>query len=142
MTDVQATLLGALLGGIIGVVGTYLGAIRIANRQFLIDAATKLREAFRDELATVQAPGEVVALNLLEDAFKKHLIAISEFNRRLPKCKRRAFNQAWQDYHCYPQPPFIHFLEQYTTRTGSIEQKKKNRSLAIERIEHILSFTN
>ena len=142
MTGVQATLLGALLGGIIGVVGTYLGAIRIANRRFLIDAGTKLREAFNDELASLKAPGQIDALPLLESGFKKHLIAISEFNRRLSKCKRPAFNQAWQDYHCHPQPPFIHSLNQYTTRTGSMEQKKKNRDLAVERIEHILSFTN
>ncbi len=142
MTEVQATLIGALLGGIIGVVGTYLGAIRIANRRFLIDAGTRLREAFNDELASLKAPGEIDALTLLESAFKKHLIAFSEFNRRLPKCKRPALNQAWQDYHCHPRPPFIHFLEQYTTRTGSMEEKKKNRDLAIERIEHILSFTD
>ncbi len=145
MSDAQATIfagiVGAILGGIIGVVGTYLGAVKIANRRFIVDAGTKLREAFQDELATLKAPGEVDALSLLESAFKKHLIAISEFNRRLPKCKRCAFNQAWQDYHCYPQPPFIHFLEQYTTTTGSMEEKEKNRNLAIERIEHILSFT-
>lgn len=145
MTDAQATIfagtVGAILGGIIGVVGTYLGAVKIANRRFLIDAGTKLREAFNDELAALKAPEEIDALSLLEGTFKKHLIAISEFNRRLPECKRLAFNQAWQDYHCYPQPPFIHFLKQYTTRTGSMEQKKKNRNLAIERIEHILSFT-
>ena len=141
MTNTEATLLAAIIGGVIGIVGTYVGAILIANRDRRIDAGRRLREAFQDELATLKAPGEIDALTLLESAFKKHLIAISEFNYRLPKCKRSAFDQAWQHYYCYPQQPFYPFLEQYTTTTGSMEQKKKNRNLAIERIEHILSFT-
>jgi len=140
MNVVQATLLGALLGGIIGVVGTYLGAIRIANKQFLIDAGTKFRAAFHDELATLKAQEKIDAINILESAFKKHLIAISEFVRRLPRCKRATFNQAWENYYCHPATKIQH-LVQYDTVTGSTDQRKKNRELAIKRIEHILSFS-
>ena len=144
MTNTEATLLAAIIGGVIGIVGTYAGAILIANRNRRIDAGRKLREAFQDELVSLEVlpiPGEVDAFDTLNGASKKHLIAISEFSCALSRCKRSAFNQAWQQYHCYPEPPFTHFLEQYDTRTGSIEQRKKNRELAIERIKHILSFT-
>lgn len=144
MTNTEATLLAAIIGGIIGIVGTYLGAILIANRDRRINARRRLREAFQDELASLEVlaiPGEGDAFDILSGAFKKHFIAISEFTHIINRCKRNAFNQAWQDYHCYPKPPFPHFLEQYDTKTGSIEQRKKNRELAIERIKHILSFT-
>jgi hypothetical protein len=143
MTNTEATLLAAIIGGVIGIVGTYAGAILIANRDRRIDAGRRLREAFQDELASLEVlpiPGEVDAFGILNSAFKKHLIAISEFAHVIPRCKRNLFSQAWQQYHCYPEPPFTHFLEQYDTRTGSIEQRKKNRELAIERIKHILSF--
>lgn len=140
MTNAEATLLAAIVGGVIGIIGTYLGAIRIANRRFLIDAGTKFREAFQGELATLEVPGDIDAFTILQSAFKRHLIAISEFNRRLPKCKRAGYIQAWKDYHCHPEA-HIHFLEQYDTVTGSTEQREKNRVLAIKRIKHILSFT-
>jgi len=144
MTNTEATLLAAIIGGVIGIVGTYSGAILIANRDRRIDAGRRLREAFQDELASLEVlpiPGEGDAFDMLNGAFKKHLIATSEFARLVSRCKRNSFNQAWQDYHCYPKPPFPHFLEQYDTRTGSIEQRKKNRELAIQRVKHILSFT-
>lgn len=145
MTDTQATLTagiaGAIIGGVIGVIGTYIGAVLIANRQHLIEAGRRLREAFQEELAILQASEDIEVCDLLENAFKKHLIAVSEFKYILPKSKSIIFSQAWEQYHCNPQLTHIHFLEQYSTIGGSREQKNNNRKLAIERIKHILSFT-
>lgn len=145
MTDVKITIItgivSTILGGVIGVVGTYIGAVRIANRQRLLDAGLRLREAFQDEITLLQIGGNIDACHLLECAFKKHLIAVSEFKYILPKRKRVAFDQAWQQYHCFQGPPYIHFLEQYNTVGGRMEQREKNRQTVIQRLNHILSFT-
>lgn len=141
MTDVQATLLGTIIGGVIGVIGTYLGAMKIADRQRFIDAGRRLREAFQDELAILRGPDDCDAFTLLNSSFKKHLIAITEFRYVLHGNKIESFNRAWLTYHCTSEAPFIHLLEQYDTKTGSREQRNKNRELAIQRINRILSFT-
>ena len=144
MTDTQATLTagiaGAIIGGVIGIIGTYIGAVRIANRQHLVEAGRRLRDAFQEELAILQASEDIEVCDLLKSAFKKHLIAVSEFKYILPKSKSIIFSQAWEQYHCHPELTHIQFLEQYST-IGSREQKNSNRKLAIERIKHILSFT-
>ncbi|MGA2467807.1 MAG: hypothetical protein ABSH06_26100 [Thermodesulfobacteriota bacterium] len=96
MTNTEATLMAAIIGGVIGIVGTYAGAILIANRDRRIDAGRKFREAFQDELASLEVlpiPGEADAFDILNGPFKKHLIAISEFSCILSRCKRNALNQ-------------------------------------------------
>ena len=141
MTDVEATLWGTVIGGFIGVIGTYFGAMKIAKRQRFIDTGLRLREAFQEELAILQVSEDCDAVAHLTSAFKKHFIAISEFRYVLPSCKLNSFDEAWRNYHCTSEPPYIHLLEQYDTRSGSGEQQNKNRELAIQRIRHILSFT-
>ena len=147
MNEIQATLLtgfcGAILGGAIGVIGTYVGATRIAARDRLADAGRRMREAFYDELAALEVDGgrDLRAHTLLESAFKKHLIAVSEYMHILSMERRRTIAAAWVQYHCCQGKPEMHFLEQYNTVAGSTDQRDSNRRLAIERIRHLLSLT-
>lgn len=144
MTDVQANLLSGIIGAVIGGVIGFIGSNKIANRQIIVDAGYRLRDAFRDELAAFEAPGKIDAYSLLDRGFQKHLKAITEFRYALPKRKHQAFDQAWQEYHCIGgtgDAPLVHFLEQYTTNGVSLGEGHANRQLAIQRIKQILSFT-
>ncbi len=144
MTNIEATLFGAGMGGIIGVIGTYIGAVKIMDRQLLLDAGRRLRESFQTELAILCANKEKIdAFFLLDRAFQKHAMAVNEFKYILRGNKCNSFDQAWQEYHCTNSGDgnLIHFLEQYNTIGVSVEERVKNRELAITRIGNILSFT-
>lgn len=136
---VGSAIIGALVGALIG----YRLSISLSNITAFNEAGRKLREAFYDELATLDGGSikDIDAHDILEIAFKKHMIAFWEFNVHIAESKRSAFNQAWQKYHCCPKTD-IHLLEQYDTVTGSMEQREKNRKLAIKNIQDIISFTN
>lgn len=145
MTDAEATLVagisGAIIGGVIGVIGTYIGSIRISQQQRFVDAGRRLREAFHDEMATLRSDRHVNAATLLEDAFKKHLIAVTEFSYVLPESKRSYYYHTWNDYCSIPDHPGATFFEQYLSGHGNIQDSENNVKLAIERINNILSFT-
>jgi hypothetical protein len=136
-----SAVVGAILGAIIGGICTYLGAVRMAGRERLLDAGRRLREAFQLELAVLEGKGDKVNTSVvLENAFQKHLIAVNDFRYALTGCKRDAFNQAWEQYHCTDSGnnKFIHSLDQYG---GFPSERDENRKLAIDKINHILSFT-
>ncbi|HLA29262.1 MAG TPA: hypothetical protein VJZ49_15355 [Syntrophales bacterium] len=146
MTD---TIVGALIGvgsAILGaIVGAWIGyrlSISLVHVTTRHNAASNLRKAFYDELAILNMSSlkDIDACSMLEGAFKKHMIAFWELKSTLPKSKCVAFTQAWEEYYCYPGTG-DHHLEQYDTLTGGSEQRKGKRTLAIKRIEHILSFT-
>lgn len=143
MTDAVIGLIGTIIGGAIGVIGTYIGAVKVAQKQILMDAGRKLREAFQPELTILEGAGrQVNTIAILEAAFQKHSIAVNDFMYTLIgcKCKPSAFNQAWEQYHCTDNGnnKLIHSLDQYG---GFPSERDDNRKLAIDRINRILSFT-
>lgn len=141
MTEAEATLVGALVGGTIGVVGTYFGALRIERIKIRYVVNNKLREAFAVELATLQrADDKFNHIALLESSFIKHQIAANEFTDFLTRSELCAFNKAWHKYYNYPKQipnpldgPF--FGTKYPNTS-------KGRNDAIKSIEDILAFSN
>jgi hypothetical protein len=140
-SDVISAIVGAILGGIIGIVGTVVGAIFTTNRQRRIEAGDRLRIAFHDELAALRTESGD-AHEILSSSFKKHLIAVTDFKYAISSKLRISFDKAWRDYYCDDGDTSQPFLEQYSEHIGSIEGARESRSLAIKRIEHILSFSN
>lgn len=155
MTDAMLSVIGTIFGTIVGLVGgsviTWWGAVKLADRQSAITknlaiaerkaiAGIKLRAAFHDELALLRQSGGD-ACQILETAFNKHLIAITEFSYSITPDIRPSFDKAWQEYHCHECDPRTPYLTQYSPRLGDTNLARENRNLAIRRIEHILSFT-
>lgn len=143
MDESTATLVGAFIGGIVGIAGTYLVSVYEAKKQQFFTACQRLREAFHNELAILSDPSDTSdSADILQSAFKKHLSAVIEFKYVLRGCRLDRFNKAWNEYYYGDGEISIPFLEQYSRHIGNIGLAKKNRDLAIKKIEHILSFTN
>ena len=53
MTNTEVTLLAAIIGGVIGIVGTYIGAIAIANRQARKESTDNFIDIFETIKATI-----------------------------------------------------------------------------------------
>jgi hypothetical protein len=141
MTETEATLVGALVGGAIGVIGTYFGALRIERIKIRYVVNNKLREAFAIELATLQRADEKFNhISLLDSSFLKHQIAVNEFTDFLDRFELFAFNKAWHKYYNYPKqiknPLDGPFFETKYPNTPY------GRSEAIKNIEAILAFSN
>ena len=108
-------------------------------------AGLVLREEFANELNALNPlviGSETDAFEVLEQAFPKHLKAITEFRPFLTGNRLKGFDKAWAEYDCYDGDKNQHFLEQYSIHIGSITSYKESCKLAIERINKILEFTN
>jgi len=135
MNEVLATLLGACVGAVAAIAGAYI----TTGRQHKIEAGYRLRLAFHEELAVLRdASDNSDPCDILKSSLKKHLIAVEEFKFAICKRKIPSFEKAWEEYYKVDGFPFP---EQYFKHLGGIELANKNRELAIQRIEHILSFT-
>lgn len=128
---VAGTLLGVLLGAWL----TYRFAAVLANDAAKRFAGVKLREAFAPELAKFSQPDRlnmIISIDILENAFDKHQIAVNEFRFYLTGKELKAFDRAWRDYYCAPdnQVDFSRYL-------GGAEEMKE----ALTRMEAIVAFT-
>lgn len=138
MTDADATLLAAavgLIGGAIGIIGTYSGAIRIARRNNRVMAGMRLREAFARELSMLQyheGYGIAEIPHILKTAFEKHHTAVNEFRFFLTGNELESFNKTWKEYDDYPD------FNKYTVLPATAE---KDIQKVIDRIEAIRKFT-
>jgi hypothetical protein len=104
MTEIQATILGAIIGAIlgggIGVVGTYFGAVNISNRERKVKLFNDTAEALRIALIkTIQR------LDFHKGAFtiiKEDFIIHDELRRRFELCLDdnaiNGFKKAWDNY--------------------------------------------
>ena len=75
MTDIQATLIagigGAIIGGAIGIIGTYLGTVKITKRQEFNKAADIFRADFIDEIFMLRKniiSGDTFISNIITDS--------------------------------------------------------------------------
>lgn len=104
MTEVQATILvaiiSAFLGGGIGVVGTYIGAVKISNRERKVKLFNDTAEALRIALIkTIQR------LDIHKGTFtiiKEDFLIHDELRRRFELClddnANDGFKKAWDKY--------------------------------------------
>ncbi|OQZ02747.1 MAG: hypothetical protein B6D34_10305 [Candidatus Brocadia sp. UTAMX1] len=104
MNEIQATIfsgiVGAILGGVIGVVGTYFGAVKISDRERKIKLFNDTAETLRIALIkTIQR------LDIQKGAFtiiKEDFLIHDELRRRFELCLDDAaidgFNKVWDKY--------------------------------------------
>ena len=127
-------IISAIVGGIIGIIGTYMGSVRLSRINNKHLAGLRLREAFSIELSALQfseSKTEHEIITILESSFNKHYMAINEFRFFLNRCSLLSFNKAWDEYYKNPiggnPPDFSQYM-------GDI-------NLALTRINKILEFT-
>ena len=138
MTDTQAIILAAvigLVGGAIGIIGTYIGSVKLARINNKSLAGFRLREAFAPELIILQHPEERGIAEIpyiLKTAFGKHQMAVNEFRFFLTDNELTSFNNVWEEYDDYTD--FNKYIVLPTTAKEDIQK-------AINRIEAILDFT-
>ena len=72
MTDATATIIGVIIGGLIGISGTLVGAFYVTTWQRFMESSQRLRFAFHDELAVLRDLSDSTdPAVLLQGAFKK-----------------------------------------------------------------------
>jgi len=110
MTNVEATLLGAVIGGTIAFLGTYFGAIKISDRERHIKIFNDTAEALRNALIKTQQrlanakvdrskPNDIkeIAIDIIKENFTHH----DELARRFQLCitdKDTGFTKTWNNY--------------------------------------------
>lgn len=109
MTEAIAAILGAIVGGIIGIVSSHFASKE--SRSIALDsikitehnrAAAKLRSAFAPVQARIKLVGEdkyQAVCNILIDLTPVLAAAIEEFRPFVPEGKRSEYQEAWED--CY-----------------------------------------
>jgi hypothetical protein len=104
------------------------------------NAAAAFRAAFANTLTALRNTNADPA-DILIDAFATHVTAVNEFSGFL--CfSRNAFKRAWDKYAYHDDKgKFPHpFFEQYSNAGCSASEAKQRRELAINRLEHLLSY--
>jgi hypothetical protein len=101
-------------------------------------ASAAFRSAFSDAYSKIRN-GNDNPFTILTAAFPGHETAVLEFARYLGPIARKGLLEAWRKFHSHEKAN-IRFLEQYTTTGVSLSQVQSNRKLAIQRIEHLLSY--
>lgn len=137
-------------GGILtATLGAYL-VWRNNRRTRSANAAAAFRAAFTPVLATLQSPRNGVGATraLLSAAFQGHHEAVLVFRPYVGQLNRRGFDKAWGQYRCdqskdfkelgFPDPEQLAHLCEYIA-IGA-EEESTVRSLALQRIEHLVSF--
>lgn len=101
MTNVEATICGAILGAVIAGAGTYFGAIRIANRErkakLFNDTAETLRIAL---IKTIQRLD--IGMQNSHSIIREDFLLHDELRRRFELCLGcktvNTFKEAWNNY--------------------------------------------
>ena len=131
--------IGGLVGALLLSVFNHWLAKSRSKKDRMASTSRDLRAAFADELSKLgNAPDN--AFDILKDAYSKHEKAGLEFAHFLPCSAKQRFLQAWETYRCHPKNPGVPFLEQYSKHLGDVSLAARNRALAIERINRVVSF--
>jgi len=143
MTEIEAILMSALIGGAIGIIGSVIGsrmsrsttlaAIKITefNR-----AAAKFRAAFLPQIAYLNHGADIKSCGNLREVLshfylRGHLQALEIFKPYLCPADQRGIERAWSEY-CHKDDPNNLDFDQYLEPGG--------RELAHSRIETLLKF--
>lgn len=139
MTEaIWITIISAVITPIISGFISYYISRRTIWRDNFLQASVRLSEAFSKELTVLKQGGMkylLDAVQLLESAFDKHSIAVTEFRFTLPKSKRSSFDKVWKHYNGDDGDGRT-CLGQYSIGLGGTGSQG-----AIQNIEEILEFT-
>ncbi|MGB1801141.1 MAG: hypothetical protein ACPHLK_09980 [Gammaproteobacteria bacterium] len=148
MIDLGSFSLGTLLGIFLtSLVNHFLAKSRNKEnreRHSRMEAGEKLNEAFASALIFL-SPHVIEdkdAYDVLNESFKAHASAVMQFRRHLSESEKGDFDKAWYEYYCHDGDKDAPFLEQYSSHIGSHESYLENCSLAVKRINKILSYAN
>jgi hypothetical protein len=134
-----SAIIAAILGGVIGIFGTYFGAIRLANFNSKRIAGMRLRETFGLELAILRNPkGNFLNVApIIESLFINQQMAVDEFRFFLTPKKLIAFNKVWGEYYNQKKQG----IELFMYREWKYISDPSERDKAIKLIEDIIAFT-
>lgn len=134
---------GLLTAALLLLLGTFIAHLLSKSRgreEKRKQAAKIFINQFIDELDLLRSRIDYGdTYDILEPAAQKHKRAVVVFRQYLGARERSALDKAWQEYYEHPQQSGIPFLEQYFNG-GSLDKRKINRKVAIERIEKLLGF--
>ena len=145
----------ALVAGGFGITGSLLGVLigyylsrKLAKEDRDIRAfnaaATKFREAFRDEILALDAIFGTLPVDtsiFLEAAFNKHRSAVFDFKHFLTGENAISFEKAWNEYCSYEtEHGQIEALVQYAGLGHPGSHANALRQLAKARLEKLLMF--
>ncbi|MFZ0943667.1 MAG: hypothetical protein WB930_09240 [Syntrophobacteraceae bacterium] len=134
LTSLIGTLVGAVLGGLVA----YHFGKKLADRQQIKQAALAFTKAFLDELKRLEAQEDLDTYSILSPAFAKHEAAVYELMFHLPKQRQAELKTVWHLYY-YDLKTGIPFLEQYADG-GVVNERKSKRDRARERIQKLIDF--
>jgi len=143
ITSLGSLIIGVLLGAWIG----YKFSLSLYRRAEKHSAGLKLRNAFKDEVLTLNPAHHAVGEDLppfLKKAFDKHESAIYDFSFFLNTKRKAAFYKAWQEYYCHKDAQnenTVPFFEQYSCAGLKINEIHDIKNLVKSRLEAILKFT-
>ena len=145
MTDIQATLIagigGAIIGGAIGIIGTYLGTVKITKRQEFNKAADIFRADFIDEIFMLRKniiSGDTFISNIITDSiYIRHEKSKIIFESFLTNKELSGFNKAWEDYkNCENN----FFLSNQSYHPADISNRKEFSRFYLNHIEILLNY--
>jgi hypothetical protein len=119
----------------------FIGYVAHRNNKFirLAVAAAAFRASFSGTLASLRN-GSDDPYPMLEQQFLTHESSVLEFALHLNYIQRERFMKSWHDYYCLDGDSANPLLAQYSKHLGSTELATKNRNLAIQRIEQLLTY--
>ena len=148
MFNIGSFSIGALFGILItALVNHFLAKSRERENslyQAILEAGIKLNEAFADALVSL-SPHVIENEDpyyILKNSFENHLKAVTRFRSYLKESEKSDFDKAWYEYYCKDGDKNLPFIEQYSSHIGSHDLYKKNCSIAVDRINKILSYAN
>lgn len=84
---------------------SYLLKINFVNKKRKLEASSKFREAFSEEISKCKIPGDFKIKEILFNARLKHQEAVTLFEPFIEKSNLDSFKQTWEKYcelHRYP----------------------------------------
>ena len=155
-SPVFSALLGAVVGALIGIVGTYKYSRRLLTAQKLIEIAADFRSAFvetkrlldKRHFYDLYSNYYDPVYNILEKHISDQERAMIKFSSFVRDETLGGFNSAWAAYYSQSQDGADYHLNDYScerchktdkTIPNSLEQK---RQLALDRIDRLLKFAD
>ena len=153
MTEVQAIITGAIIGGGIALVAAFfsyrwsrsvsLESIRTADFN---KAATKFRAAFIPQIAYLTHNADIHSCGNLREVLshsylRGHLQALEIFKPHLSPIDQRNIEKAWKDY-CHPDGEYngSAFSAYGTELTSGGKIRAYGKEVALEKLNNLLKF--
>jgi len=143
MTETEATLLAAIIGGTIGIAGTYIGASRIIRIQEFYRAASKFRATILYELTSfypINQGWDKKQFTRLYDSIPRINAATAEF--RYFVVRKATFDKAVSEYnkYCRENTGGNVFILDFPSTDG---KSRKDYMVEFKNIvDHLLSFAD